>query len=42
MIIDLPDSPTVVVISLADEPMEDLEDTLKVEDNLKEDLELGE
>jgi len=39
---DLPVSPEVVVISSDDEPMEDLEDHLEMEDDPEEDLESGE
>ena len=42
VVIDLPDSLGVVVISSDDEPIEDFEDHLKVEDDPEKDLQLGE
>ena len=42
LVVDLPDSPAVVMISSDDKPTEELEDHLPAEDDPKEDLDLGE
>ena len=42
VVLALPDSPEVVMISSDDEPMEEPEDHLLTEDDLEEDLDLGE
>jgi len=41
MVMDLSDSLEVVVISIDDKPMEDLDDHLEADNNLEEDLQLG-